>query len=310
MTSGDRNEAPPRTGSFSSDELAGALAAWVESSDVPLMIADAGADHPLLYVNPAFEAASGFPAAGLVGREIGAVLAAELQRDSPQSLREVLASDQTSRGRVLKHRADGSAWWSELHLSRIDDEAGRIRYIIGLQLDISDQVAAEQESVHAVTHDRLTGLVTHAHFVDSLDRELARAARDRAGLAVLFLDVDHLKATNDVHGHAAGDTLLLEIAGRLRERLRGADLAGRYGGDEFLVLLGGLPAEPDAAAAVTARVVDSLARSLAEPIDLGSASIEVSVSIGTALYPRDGATALELLSRADTAMYREKRRGR
>lgn len=309
MTSAD-DEIRPGAGLLSNDELADALTSWVESSDVPLMIADAAADHPLLYVNPAFEVASGFPAVRLVGRDVEAVLAAELHRDPPQSLREVLATERPSRERVLKHRADGSAWWSELHLSPVDDDAGRIRYIIGLQLDISDQVAAEQEHVRAVTHDRLTGLVTHAHFVDSLDRELARAARDQVGLAVLFLDVDHLKVTNDVHGHAAGDALLVEIAGRLRERLRGADLAGRYGGDEFLVLLVGLPIDPVAAAAATARVAEELAHSLAAPIDVGSASIAVSVSIGTALYPRDGGTPIELLSRADTAMYREKRRGR
>lgn len=304
------DEGPPAAVRLSGAELAGALAAWVASSDVPLMIADASADHPLVYVNPAFEVASGFPAARLVGRDVGAVLAAELHRDPPQSLREVLATDQPSRGRVLKHRADGSTWWSELHLSPIDDDDGRIRYIVGLQVDITDQVVAEQESVRAVTHDRLTGLVTHAHFIDSLDRELARAARDRTGLAVLFLDVDHLKVTNDVHGHAAGDALLVEIAARLRERLRGSDLAGRYGGDEFLVLLIGLPVAPAAAAAATARVVDELTRSLAEPIDVGPASLAVSVSIGSALHPRDGNTALELLSRADTAMYQEKRRGR
>jgi diguanylate cyclase (GGDEF)-like protein/PAS domain S-box-containing protein len=293
---------------MSAQALADVLAAWVAVSDTPISISAPGAHRALLYVNPAFEAVSGYSAGELIGRDAMSLLARSADEVAAEAADRVVDEALPAPARVLKLRADGSVWWSELHLAAVRDGAGRWTHVVGLQLDVTEQVAAEEQASHAATHDALTGLVTRAHFLESLDREVARAARDHTSLAVLFLDVDHLKSTNDAHGHAAGDALLVEVAQRLRGRLRGADLAGRFGGDEFLVLLVGLPTAPADAARSAARVVGELVRCLAEPVQTGQRLLTVSVSIGTSVFPGEGRTAAELVARADASMYRQRAR--
>lgn len=283
------------------------LSAWVDVADIPVSVAHSDPGGPFVYVNPAFEAVSGYTAAELVGGDVWVLDAADNDPGTRRALEEAVGTGRPGRARVRKRRADGSTWWTQLHLSPVKDRTGRITHVVAVALDITDQVRAEAQIAHTATHDGLTGLVTRGHFDDQLDRELARAVRDRASVGVLFLDVDGLKAVNDTHGHAAGDALLLEVATRLRGRLRGADLAGRYGGDEFVVLLAGLPGDGVAAGAAAAGVLVELTGLLNGTADVAGIPVGLSVSIGLSLYPRDGATAADLLTAADEGMYRHKR---
>lgn len=294
--------APP----VSDNDLSTLLRRWVALTDTPVSIAGADDSHVVVYVNPAFESTSGYPATDLLDRGETFLRAAEVEQGAAEAVAEAIRTGRPTRTRVLNYRADGSTWWSELHLCAIPDESGRPSHVVGLQLDITEQVRNERQIVHAATHDDLTDLVTRSHFLDQFDREVARAAREGSGLAVLFLDVDDLKDTNDAFGHAAGDALLVEVARRLTSRLRGSDLAARYGGDEFLVLLVELPHDPADAAAGAAKVADELRDLLSEPIAFGDVLLPVKVSIGLSLFPRDASTALELVDHADAAMYRQK----
>lgn len=303
-------------------DLSAVLSAWVTTSDIGLSVARPHVDGPFLYVNPAFVAASGYSAAQLVGTDVRSLDAPDTDPATQHALTEAVRTGRPARARIRKQRPDGTIWWSQLHLCPIRDSAGSVTHLVGLALDITDQVLTEEQTAHTAAHDGLTGLVTRAHFLDSLTRELARAARDRTSVGVLFLDVDHLKTTNDTHGHPAGDALLTAVATRLQRRLRGGDLAGRYGGDEFVVLLTGLPAEPATAAAAATGVLDELTATLHGTIDISDLPdipdlpgvvdtagtvLALSVSIGLALSPGDGATAAELIAAADTAMYHHKR---
>lgn len=291
---------------ISKNDLSTLLGKWVALTDTPVSIAGADDGHVVVYVNPAFESTSGYRSTELLDRGETFLQTAELEQGATEALQEAVRTGRPTRARVLNYRADGSTWWSELHLCSIPDESGRPAHVVGLQLDITEQVRAERQIVHAATHDDLTDLVTRSHFIDQFDREVARAARERSGLAVLFLDVDDLKGTNDAFGHAAGDALLVEVARRLTSRLRGSDLAARYGGDEFLILLVELPHDPAEAAAGAAKVADELRDILSEPIEFGDVTLPVKVSIGLSLFPRDASTALELVDHADAAMYRQK----
>lgn len=160
----------------------------------------------------------------------------------------------------------------------------------------------EQQSIR----DSLTGLYNRNFMEISLDRELSRAARRNQTLAVLMLDVDHFKQFNDTHGHAAGDAILREIAKIFHDNIRAEDIACRYGGEEFTILL------PDVAARTACeraeRILEAVAR-LNVTLDVHTYS-GVTISIGVALYPNDGETAEQLLRRADEALYRSKRAGR
>ena len=172
--------------------------------------------------------------------------------------------------------------------------------------DITEQLRAEAEIRRLAFHDHLTGLPNRSHF----DAEL-RAAVDAAPAAghavgLLFADLDGFKLINDSHGHAVGDELLRSVA----ERLGGLERAGllaRHGGDEFLVLLDGLPLDPDAAAAAADATAAAIAGRLAAPFSLAGAQVRIRASVGCSIFPYEAHDAESLLQHADAAMYRAKR---
>ena len=154
--------------------------------------------------------------------------------------------------------------------------------------------------------DSLTGLFNRHFMQISLERELARAARRRQTLAIFMLDLDHFKKFNDTFGHAAGDTVLKAVAEIFRSSIRTEDIACRYGGEEFTIML------PDVTPSVALDRAESIRRAvdnLRVPVEK-EVYVEFTVSIGVALYPIDGDTADLLLRRADAALYRAKRSGR
>jgi diguanylate cyclase (GGDEF)-like protein len=154
--------------------------------------------------------------------------------------------------------------------------------------------------------DSLTGLFNRHFMQISLERELSRAARRNQLLAVYMLDLDHFKKFNDTHGHAAGDTVLKAVAEIFRQSIRTEDIACRYGGEEFTIML------PDVTPTVAYERAESIRRAVANlrvPLDREVYG-EFTVSIGVALYPNDGDAADLLLRRADQALYRAKRAGR
>ncbi len=157
-------------------------------------------------------------------------------------------------------------------------------------------------AVHRAFHDMLTDLPNRALFLDRLEQAMLRSERSGALTAVLFLDLDGFKRVNDSLGHAAGDQLLIEVAGRLEDCLRPSDTAARFGGDEFAILLEDLERGADAT-----MVASRIMASLQEPIVLQERRVAVSASIGVALQREPGE---DLLRNADLAMYRAKSLGK
>ena len=154
--------------------------------------------------------------------------------------------------------------------------------------------------------DPLTGLPNRLLLMSRLEHSLTRARRERALCAVLFLDLDRFKAVNDTHGHAAGDTLLKQVAERLALRLRDVDTLARLGGDEFVVVL-----ENISSRAAAGEVAQSIIERLNQPFELGGGIVaRIGASIGVALFPTHASDPGELLVRADTALYRAKHGGR
>lgn len=154
--------------------------------------------------------------------------------------------------------------------------------------------------------DVLTGLRTRRFFSDQLKLEIARARRAGNGLALLIVDVDHFKSINDRYGHPAGDLVLIEVARRLRESVRHEDFLARYGGEEFALVVPG--ASPQELASIGERLRTQVART---PIAVSAdVLIPVTVSVGTAGYPRHGSTPSDLIIMADRALYAAKAQGR
>jgi diguanylate cyclase len=165
-------------------------------------------------------------------------------------------------------------------------------------------IESEQEMTKArdfAYHDELTGLPNRTLLVDRFNQALVRARRQGMHLALLLLDLDGFKHVNDSLGHATGDKLLQKVATRLLSCIRGADTACRYGGDEFVLLL---PEIQDQKQAL--RVAEKIRTRLARPYSVEGHLIEATASIGVAVYPVDGTSQLDLIKKADVAMYRAK----
>jgi diguanylate cyclase (GGDEF)-like protein/PAS domain S-box-containing protein len=164
---------------------------------------------------------------------------------------------------------------------------------------------AESDLHRFARYDSLTGLPNRSFFLDTLERTLSRAGRQRARSALVFLDLDGFKSVNDALGHAAGDAVLQTMAERLRGGTRTSDLVARIGGDEFTVLVQNL-ARADDAALVARGLLDRLAR----PCRADDHEVTLSASAGISVYPDDGTDADTLLRNADLAMYRSKQEGK
>ena len=174
----------------------------------------------------------------------------------------------------------------------------------GVSHEITRMKLAESRAQHLATHDTLTGLPNRAHFGTLLGRTLKVAAEGQAGCAVLFIDLDRFKFVNDTLGHAAGDQLLQELAGRFRQVLPPGGVLARLAGDEFVVLL---PTDDPAA---VGEIAQALLGQASRPVWISGSECSVSASVGVARSPADGRDEQTLMKNADAAMYSAKDRGK
>jgi diguanylate cyclase (GGDEF)-like protein/PAS domain S-box-containing protein len=181
----------------------------------------------------------------------------------------------------------------------------RVEGIVITARDVEARKAFEEQLRHRAFHDPLTALANRALFYDRIEHALARERREEGQVAILYLDLDDFKRVNDRFGHAAGDRLLIDVAGRLRACVRSVDTAARLGGDEFGVLLEAVvgPNEP-------VRTAERALAALSKPFDLQGETIALSVSVGIAISDAEDRGVDELLRRADLAMYSAKRNGK
>lgn len=177
--------------------------------------------------------------------------------------------------------------------------------MIGTLSDIDARRQSEARIHFLAGHDPLTELANRAHFSERLQQALAHARRYGESLGLVLVDLDRFKPVNDTHGHAVGDELLKSVARRLKAAVRETDVVGRIGGDEFLVLLCG-PVGREAAQQVAEKIYNQIA----QPVQLGDLHLELTCSVGLAMYPEDGEDEHSLKKAADDAMYASKRAGR
>ena len=170
---------------------------------------------------------------------------------------------------------------------------------------VTEREKAAAKIAHLAYHDALTGLSNRSVLDTQLSRNLEEAEATGQQLAAICIDLDGFKAVNDTLGHAAGDQLLMQVAGRLQSVLRQGELIARVGGDEFVVVQKG-GEQPAAATLVTDRII----RALEQPFVIFGATVTVSASIGVAIFPCDATTAEDLTGKADAALYRAKAAGR
>ncbi|MCV2358284.1 MULTISPECIES: diguanylate cyclase domain-containing protein [Roseateles] len=192
-----------------------------------------------------------------------------------------------------------------LPLARKDEIGSLARSFARMQAQITEQLADllhKQEALeHLAQHDMLTGLPNRRLLEERLDAAIANARRHGGGISVLFIDLDRFKQLNDRYGHDAGDAVLKIIAGRLQGMMREVDTVARLGGDEFVVLLDTQTGEEHVLG-----IADKLLNGLTAPISYQGQELSLGASIGIGRYPQDGQTRIEIMAKADKAMYEAK----
>jgi diguanylate cyclase (GGDEF)-like protein/PAS domain S-box-containing protein len=285
------------------EEARARLASIVEAT--PDMVVTSDPDNRIVYLNGAGRALIGVSAEAdlsqrrldslFVDRAGGALLAdalATAERDGSWSGEMAVAGP-----------ADEIPVLSVLILHR--DDAGRVRRVTTIARDIRERKGLECRLTHQAFHDPLTDLPNRALFGDRLEHALQRARRSREPVAVALVDLDDFKTVNDSLGHAAGDTLLIAAAERLRSCLRPGDTLARLGGDEFAVVL------DESGADGALRVADRIVEAFTVPFPVGGREVVTTASVGITMIEPGGSTCAEdVLRTADIALYAAKRSGK
>ncbi len=216
-------------------------------------------------------------------------------------------------------RKDGSRLWTEVVACPIYGDGGRLVEILCLTRDIDERKRLEEQISHMAFYDALTELPNRRLLTDRLNQLLV--AKKRSGLygALLFIDLDNFKPLNDVHGHEAGDLLLIEVGKRIKSCLREMDTVARIGGDEFVALIGQLEGDKAKSLAQAKAIAEKILHALSQPYRIAiphgqEAGLTIehhcTASIGAAVFSGQVMDPEVILSMADVAMYAAKEAGR
>ena len=279
------------------------LAAALNTTSAAILITDAQAR--IVTVNRAFTVETGYAPEDVIGQNPSLLSSGRHDADFYGQLWSDLTQQGSWRGEIWNRRRDGSLFAEWICIDAIRDARGEITNYIGVFNDISARKQREAELEWRALHDPLTALPNRALLCDRLALSLEQARRSGKLVAVLALDLDGFKAVNDVHGHAAGDWLLKEVAMRLLGGVRSCDTVCRIGGDEFVVLCPDIES-PRAGTMVADRILGALRPSFA----FQDTSLSIGASIGIAFFPLHGSAGEELMLRADEAMYAAKQAGK
>jgi diguanylate cyclase (GGDEF)-like protein/PAS domain S-box-containing protein len=264
-----------------------------------------GADQCVISVNPAFTGLTGFMPGEVVGKPPYWMIEDKQRKQLEIELISQLRRTGEWSGDLPHLRKDGSVFPAAMKITALRDADGNPYRFVAMFNDVSDRRRREQTVWRQANFDALTGLANRKLLEDRLAQILAQARRRHSHVALLFVDLDKFKPVNDNYGHAAGDELLRQVARRMENSLREEDTIARLGGDEFVVVLPSLH-QPTMAE----KTAEKLVTVLSEPFKVGEHYVEISCSVGIALFPEDAGDTDELLARADAAMYQAKEAGR
>lgn len=273
-----------------------------EEATEGIMISDS--DRYVVRVNPAMIHILGIPEKDLLG-EHSDFFSTLIVADVKTSIDIGMTQHGHWHGEIeIKHSQKESilAW---LTMDAVKNDLGEISNFVSMLTDISEIRHSRDKMTYLATHDVLTGLPNRALLFDRLDHAIASMSRHHDIGALFFVDIDHFKSINDNYGHQIGDLLLQEFALRLKHISRESDTLGRLGGDEFLMIVEDI--ETIDSVPLIARKISALFET---PLIISDIKIDVTLSIGIALFPEDGKDSQTLIHAADQAMYNAKEKGR
>lgn len=263
------------------------------------------AKEKILDVNPAFTEIVGYSRNEVLGRTPRFLSSGRQSKKFYAQMWEQIENAGFWKGEVWNRNKYGEFYAVQINISVIKNSEGAVTHYVGIFSDITSLKTHEEALEYMAHYDALTSLPNRTLLGDRLIMAISRAKRNRSLMAVCFIDLDGFKPINDLYGHKAGDNVLISIAQRLREEVRGDDTVARIGGDEFVVLLNDLDGIHN-----LEMILDRFLVSIKSPYVIAQNSVQVSASIGVALTSSGDIEADILLRRADQAMYVAKQMGR
>ncbi len=285
------------------DENLRITASVFENSQEGIVITDA--NNVFLDVNPAFTQITGYTRAEVIGKNPRLLNSGRQDKAFYAAMWQSLQQKKVWRGEIWNRRKSGEIYAELLSVSSICDDAGRVQRYVGVFSDISYLKAHEFELSRIAHYDPLTNIPNRVLLADRMKQAIAQTAREQNMMAVCYLDLDGFKLINDTLGHEEGDQVLIEVAKRIANTIRGGDTVARLGGDEFVVLLLGLEKGEECVA-----TIERLLAAIAQPIPVKDQSPTLSASIGVSIYPLDDEDPDTLMRHADQAMYTAKQSGK
>jgi diguanylate cyclase (GGDEF)-like protein/PAS domain S-box-containing protein len=261
------------------------------------------------YANPSFEKSSGYPLREIIGKTPRVLKSGEQSAEVYQNVWQTITSGQIWRGEFHNRHKDGTFYWEDTTIAPVQDGAGQVTSYIAIKIDITERKQMETKLEQLATTDDLTGVLNRRQMTTLADQELERAHRYHHPTSAIILDIDFFKKINDHYGHATGDLAIKHVAQILRDNLRHVDYLGRYGGDEFTIVM------PETNAAGAQEIAERLRSAVEQrPLPHNPQAISLSISLGVAciagvanqpIIHFDGAIQL-----ADHALYAAKSAGR
>ena len=255
-------------------------------------------DFEFTYINSNGERLVGLPREEIIGQYLCALIPVNRTGGFFDEYKQVVMTGEPVVQEFPMQLEDDIPRWIRHEVVRLEDG------IAISAADITDRKLSERATEHRAQHDVLTGLANRSLLSDRVQQAIDRAIRYKHKVGLFLVDMDHFKEINDTLGHAAGDKVLVTVAQRLRESVRGTDSVLRIGGDEFIVVMPDVQEERD-----IRRMAAKINAAISNGGPEGLETVNMSCSIGIAIYPVQAATSEELSSKADAAMYEAKRRG-
>ncbi|RMQ36417.1 MULTISPECIES: sensor domain-containing diguanylate cyclase [Pseudomonas syringae group genomosp. 2] len=265
----------------------------------PIMITDCNAT--IVFANEAFQHITGYSASEIIGENPRVLSSGKHDEMFYAQFNEALASGTPFRTTFINKRKDGSLFYAEHSISPLCNLEGTITHYVSISQDVTTRLGREQKLLEIAHSDPLTGLNNRRAAEHTLERLIDTARISGKPFSLIIGDIDHFKSVNDRYGHPAGDRVLTSVAVILKQRIRLQDVAARWGGEEFLILV------PDSSLDHAAELADRIRKGVEGLLIPNAGSVTISLGVAQ-LSP--GETAASLIQRADKALYQAKRRGR
>ncbi|MCW8826565.1 MAG: EAL domain-containing protein [Gammaproteobacteria bacterium] len=263
------------------------------------------ADGTIMAVNPAFSRITGYERDEVIGRNPRVLKSGRHDDEFYKAMWKSIVDTGNWRGEIWNRNKFGEVYPELLSITTVSNAENEVTNYVAVFADISRQKEQEHQLRQMAYYDALTDLPNRVLLTDRMIQSMSQTVRSNSVMAVCYLDLDGFKPINDTYGHEAGDRLLIEVANRFKDALRGGDTVARLGGDEFVFLILGLESNEE-----YEQAVNRLMNGIAQQITVNGNPMTISASIGVTLYPHDNSDADTLLRHADQAMYQAKQKGK